>query len=125
MAKKKKYQYKFVRPDELAAYKEMSKEDVLAELLRKNARLLEVEAEKKSSVLQKELAAEIAQFRKNETSNEIEQLQEELKALKEKRDEPIAEDAETLKDIKAGFRDAIAAQKEYVKVLLSILGKMK
>lgn len=123
MARKKKYPYKYVRPEELDEYRSMNKDALIHILVQKNALLVECTKAKSESTVLKDMTKEIAEYRQAYNVEDIENCEKELKTLKEKRDEVIEEDLAELKDLKAGMTDAIKANAEYVKVLLSLLPK--
>lgn len=125
MAKTKKFPYKFLTPNQLDEYKKLSKADVVDALSRKNGDLQTSVKAKKDSDYLKELTKEISEFRKENSSDELLQLEQELKGLKEDRDEKISDAIDEQKDLNGGFNDAINASKEHIGVLLSLLPKSK
>ena len=123
MAKKKKYPYKFVRPEQLDEYKAMDKEALVDALVRKNGDLESSVSAKKSSDFLKDAAKEISEFRKMNTTDELEAAMDEVQRLKDERDAEIQGDLDEIKDVRGGFDDAINANKEHIGVLLGLLSK--
>jgi len=121
MAKKKKFPYKFLTPEQLAEYKQKSKDELVLELRKMNEQLKASINSKKNDPYLKELNSEIAEYRKKNTTDEITQLTADLKYLKDLRDEKIADDISEQADLNAGYQDAINANKEHIGVLLSLL----
>ncbi len=125
MAKKKKWPYKFISPDQMEGYKKMTKAQLVDALVEKNSHLKISEKTKKDSEYLKEINKEISDFRKENSSVELVNCEGELKGLKELRDEKISDSIDEAKDLAGGFNDAINASKEHISTLLSLLSKAK
>ena len=119
MAKKKKYPYKYIRPEQLDEYKDMGRENLIDSIMEKNAQLETCVSAKKNNGYLKELGKEISEFRKEHSTQELIDLEQELKEQKESRDEEIEDSIGEKKDIEGGLNDAINANKEHISILLS------
>lgn len=123
MAKKEKFPFKFLTPTQLEDYNKLDRDGVIEALLRKNMDLSNCVSAKKGNEYLKELGKEISDFRKDNSTPELLELEEQVKAEKEIRDEKIADAIDEYKDLSGGLNDGINACKEHVGLLLDLLGK--
>ena len=122
MGKKKKWKYKFLTEEKFQEYQNYTKDQIIEELKVRVAYIDENKTQKKHSESLKEIRSEISEHRKNwEDSDEIEHLQAEIKAIKEKRDAIIEELLEDKKALEGGFNDAIKSGQEHRDALLHAL----
>ena len=124
MAKKKekKWKYKFLTEEQFEEYKEYSKDQIIDELKTRLSYLDDNKNKKKFSEELKSLRGEIKEHRANwEGNDEIEDLQEQIKDLKNKRDAEIEETLEDKTALEGGYQDAIKSAEEHRDALLYAL----
>jgi hypothetical protein len=122
MARRKK-KFKFISETQLEEYHEMSSEELTNHLIQKYKDLSSAKKRKKEDSYLKELNKEITEYKKTNTTQEIEEAREAYEDLVAQRDQKIADDIEELKETRAGFDDAIKAFKEHVDFLLGTLAQ--
>lgn len=123
MAKKDKYPYKFLPQVTFEEYKALGKMALIEEIKSQHGNWEVSVKMKKESLELKSIKTEIKEFKDGHEPEGLKELMDEIKALREKRDEEIEDLLEDKKALEGGFNDAINARKEAVEVLLTLLRK--
>lgn len=109
-------------PEEFVAKCEhMSQDELIKELKIRLANLSDYKQKKSNSEYLKETRKEIADYRKNwkkEHPKEVEEFEAFKESYNAEKDKKIIDDLAELKDLEAGFNDAINGAKEYVEVVI-------
>lgn len=118
----KKWKYKFLTEEQFEEYKEMSKDEIIENLKTRLTYLDNGKREKKFSEELKNLRSQIKEHRDNwEGNDQIEDLQDEIKSLKEKRDREIEDVIEDKIALEGGYKDTIKSAEEHRDALLYAL----
>lgn len=125
MAKKekKKFPYKFIRPEELEEMEKMTTPELLKLNVKENQNLTAAKRQKKDDPSLSSLSSQIKKHREENMPDEVKVLQDRIKELKAEVDEEISELIEDKKALTKGFNDTIKSFAERVDVVLKILGK--
>lgn len=125
--RKKKWPYKYVRPDQYDEMSRMSNEELVDLALRKDTNAKAEAKNKKNSEAIKSLAKDINAHRKHheETSDKFEEAKEAFEEQKAIRDSDINDLIEDKKALEKGYSDTIKQFKEECGVALKILKERK
>lgn len=121
--KKKKFPYKFIRPEELEEMERMTTADLLKLHVKENQNLAASRRQKKENMDLVSLTGQIKKFREENMPKEVKILQDQIKQMKAEVDEEISELIEDKKALTKGFNDTIKAFAERVDVVLKLLAQ--
>lgn len=121
--KKKKFPYKFIRPEELEEMERMSTAELLKLHVKENQNLAASKRQKRENMEIVTLAGQIKKHREENMPAEVKMLQEQIKEMKAEVDEDIQELIEDKKALTKGFNDTIKSFAERVEVVLKLLAQ--
>ena len=118
------WKYKFLSKEKFEEYSEMGETELVQTIKDQAAHQEMCKTKKSGSDFLKDIKSDISDFRKKwqlENAEEWEILNDDLKALREKRDEGIQEAIDERKEYEGGLNDAIKGSNEHIEALLYCL----
>ena len=120
--KKKKWPYKYVRPEQVEDLNKESNDELLLKAHKQQKEVAAYEKQKKDDTTLKDLRAQIKEHKEgHEHRARISELLEEKKMLEAEINEEIIEVIEDKKALEGGHRDSIKSSKEMLKIITTIL----
>lgn len=122
MAKKIKFPYKYLRPEQLEDLRRMKTDDLIKEHLSESRAVRNLEKQKKEDTTIQDLAASVKEHKEShDLVSDVKKLQEEIKELRDQINSEIEEDIKDLAALRKGWTDTIKASKERAAVILKLL----
>lgn len=123
-AKKKKWKYKYLRPEQVDELMNEKTEDLLLKAHKQQTAINVLEKQKKDDEQLKQLRADIKLHKDNhENRAKIKELNEEKKLLESEINEEIEDTILDKKALEGGHKDSINSSKEMLKAITSILSR--
>jgi hypothetical protein len=123
MAKQSKSKYKYLRPEQIEEFSNMTPELLISEYLKDNKSLKFLVQERKDDTNLTQLKQDIKKHRETHLPDKIKQLKLEIKEIKDEVDDEIRDLLDEKKDVEGGYRDSINSYKEKINLILNLIDK--